>query len=349
VENSPATAYYEGQYSYTVTGTPTITDGIVSNFSNSNYVSVTRGNLTSWEGIELVIASPTYFSTSLSTSTIFAKRDDFYVYCKSSGQLQANFKGKTYSLDTIGKQVKKLKFKFTDSKTYGYYSTDGERYTQSFVANELPRMNTYNNFVFGARSYSSAYDGAIDLNNSYIVANNKAWFGNVPADDTLTGLVLNGFNIDKAVGKQLDILGKYIGLKRQVKVNIGTSDTNILTDEQYRILLKLKLVQNTSFSSTSQIRAALYELFPNDIRLFDPRTMVYEYQLSTLFNDLENVIRAENLLPLPMGLGVTINVVPDLLSLYGYYGYDGLNDNPNGYSSYTDGFKGKYLSYGDRT
>lgn len=161
--------------------------------------------------------------------------------------------------------------------------------------------------------------------------------------------IVNGFNLDTAVGKQLDTLGKYIGLNRKVKVNIGSSDTNILTDEQYRILLKLKLVQNTNFSSTAQIRAALYELFPNDIRLFDPRTMTYEYQLSTLFNDLVNVIIAEELLPLPMGVGYNINVVPDLLAIYGYYGYDGLNDNPNGYSSYTDGFKGKYLSYGDRT
>lgn len=161
--------------------------------------------------------------------------------------------------------------------------------------------------------------------------------------------MVNGFDLETAVGKQLDIIGKYIGLKRQVKVNIGDSDTNILNDDQYRILLKLKLVQNTNFSSTAQIREALYALFPNEIRLFDNRTMVYNYQLSTLFNDLVNVIIAEELLPLPMGVGYNISVVPDLLELYGYYGYDGLNDNPNGYSSYTDGFRGKYLSYGDRT
>lgn len=160
--------------------------------------------------------------------------------------------------------------------------------------------------------------------------------------------VINGFNLDSAVGVQLDTLGKYIGLNRQVKVNIGDTDTNILTDEQYRLLLKLKLISNTNFSSTSQIRAALYELFPNDIRLFDNRTMIYEYELSTLWNDLVNVIIAEELLPLPMGIGYNITVVPDLLELYGYYGYDGLNNNPNGYSSYTDGFRGKYLSYGDR-
>lgn len=161
--------------------------------------------------------------------------------------------------------------------------------------------------------------------------------------------VINGFNLLTAVGKQLDILGKYIGLSRNVKKEIGSPATVILTDDQYRLLLQLKLICNTSYSATSQIRRALFQLFPNDIRVFDDRTMEMEYQLSERFDGLEQVIIAEELLPFPMGLGFNVIVVPDLLKLYGYYGYDGLNDNPNGYSSYTDGFRGKFLSYGDRT
>lgn len=160
--------------------------------------------------------------------------------------------------------------------------------------------------------------------------------------------VINGFNLDTAVGKQLDILGKYIGLSRIVKVKIGSPETTVLTDDQYRLLLQLKLVCNTSYSATSQIRNALYQLFPDDIRVFDNRTMEMEYQLSERFDGLENVITAEELLPFPMGLGFNVIIVPDLLQLYGYYGYDGLNNNPNGYSSYTDGFRGKFLSYGDK-
>ena len=161
--------------------------------------------------------------------------------------------------------------------------------------------------------------------------------------------VINGFNLDTAEGKQLDILGKYIGLSRNVKEKVGSYASVILTDDQYRLLLQLKLICNTSYSATSQIKKALYELFPNDIRLFDRRNMQMEYQLSEKFDGLENVIMAEELLPFPMGLGFTVVIVPDLLQLYGYYGYDGLNNNPNGYSSYTDGFRGKFLSYGDRT
>lgn len=166
--------------------------------------------------------------------------------------------------------------------------------------------------------------------------------------DSLLLDVINGFNLDTAVGKQLDTLGKYLGLSRVVKVKIGSPETTVLTDDQYRLLLQLKLVCNTSYSATSQIRNALFQIFPDDIRVFDNRTMKMEYQLSMMFNGLENVIIAEELLPFPMGLGFNLEIVPDLLELYGYYGYDGLNDNPNGYSSYTYGFRGKFLSYGDK-
>lgn len=160
--------------------------------------------------------------------------------------------------------------------------------------------------------------------------------------------VINGFDLLTAEGKQLDILGKYIGLSRNVKKEVSSPATVILTDDQYRLLLQLKLICNTSYSATSQIRQALFQLFPYDIRVFDDRTMEMEYQLSERFDGLEQVIIAEELLPFPMGLGFNVIIVPDLLQLYGYYGYDGLNDNPNGYSSYTDGFRGKFLSYGDR-
>jgi hypothetical protein len=76
--------------------------------------------------------------------------------------------------------------------------------------------------------------------------------------------------------------------------------------------------------------------------------MTYQYQLSSAFNDLLNVILAEELLPVPMALGWNAIVVPNLLQLYGYSDYSRLNDNPNGYSDYTNGFRGKYLSYGDK-
>ena len=160
--------------------------------------------------------------------------------------------------------------------------------------------------------------------------------------------IINSYSLENASGIALDILGKYIGLKRQVRELIGNTQTNVLNDDQYRVLLKLKLIKNTNFSSTSQLRTALYNEFPTSIRLYDNRNMTYDYQLSSFWNDLINVIVAEDLLPVPMGIGYTATIVPNLLELYGYSDYGGLNDNPNGYSDYTNGFKGRYLSYGDK-
>ena len=70
-------------------------------------------------------------------------------------------------------------------------------------------------------------------------------------------------------------------------------------------------------------------------------------ELSSFWSELLNVIIAEELLPVPMALGYTAEIVPNLLELYGYSDYGGLNNNPNGYSSYQTGFRGRYLSYGD--
>lgn len=166
--------------------------------------------------------------------------------------------------------------------------------------------------------------------------------------DGILSDVINGFNIDTASGKQLDILGKYIGLNRVVKSFISSTNTIVLTDEQYRILLKLKLIQNISFSSTSDIKSTLYSVFPNDIRLYDNRDMTFEYWVSTAFEDLIGVILAEELLPLPMGIGYKVLIIDDdILNFYGYYSANGLNNNPNGFSTCTDGFRGRFLRTDD--
>lgn len=165
------------------------------------------------------------------------------------------------------------------------------------------------------------------------------------------GLILdliNAFGIDTAVGKQLDILGKYIGLGRTVKDFIQPNHTIVLTDEQYHTLLKLKLIENINFSSTAQIKQLLYDVFPNDIRLYDDRDMTFEYWLSTKFQDLIGVILDEDLLPLPMGIGYKVLIIDDdILDFFGYYSANGLNNNPNGFSTCEGGFKGRFLRTDD--
>jgi len=116
--------------------------------------------------------------------------------------------------------------------------------------------------------------------------------------DQIISQVLNGFNIDTAIGKQLDIIGKYVGISRIVngfpfgREYLGmpsyddpSPDTYIgfyvygdtttaffarygdeknqyqMNDEEMRYLIKLKIAQNKSIHSLSEIDEIIEEFF----------------------------------------------------------------------------------------
>lgn len=169
---------------------------------------------------------------------------------------------------------------------------------------------------------------------------------------TIDGLpqeVENAFDIETAVGKQLDILGKYIGFDRNVKLILPETGSLVLEDEEYRLLLKLKIITNNGRATTGDIKTGLYKLFPTQIRLFDNRDMTYTYFVDTSFSNLMNVIVSEELLPLPEGVGYKLIVVQkDITKFFGYSHYNGINNNPNGFTRYSQGFRNYFLRYKDR-
>lgn len=160
--------------------------------------------------------------------------------------------------------------------------------------------------------------------------------------------VLNAFDLETAVGQQLDILGKYIGLSRQVKIFLPNQTTR-LNDDDYRTLLKLKLITNNGRASTGEIKKSLYELFPDTIRVYDNRDMSYTYFVSDTLQDLMTIIVSEELLPLPMSVEYRlIFVSKDVTKFFGFSNYTGINNNPNGFTRYSRGFRNYFLRYKDR-
>lgn len=160
--------------------------------------------------------------------------------------------------------------------------------------------------------------------------------------------VLNAFDLETAVGQQLDILGKYIGLSRQVNIFLPNQTTR-LNDDDYRTLLKLKLITNNGRASTGEIKKSLYELFPDTIRVYDNRDMSYTYFVSDTLQDLMTVIVSERLLPLPMSVDYRlIFVSKDVTKFFGFSNYTGINNNPNGFTRYSQGFRNYFLRYKDR-
>ena len=127
--------------------------------------------------------------------------------------------------------------------------------------------------------------------------------------------MLDGFSIDRAEGIQLDILGKYIGLTRHTEGTMTETDSTEMDDETYRKLLKFKAIMNASPATTSAIKTALWDAFGGSVRLTDNRDMTYKYVL-TIGNETAIIAAGKNLLPAPMGVGVSYVDESDLMVLY---------------------------------
>lgn len=159
--------------------------------------------------------------------------------------------------------------------------------------------------------------------------------------DLLAQQVLFGFDIDTAVGPQLDILGKYVGVSRNIGLPVdkpyynfsdydgtlrpngftdylnpavnaqalwyqyqfsGTENT-ALTDTAYRFILKLKIVLNNNDGTLASVMQLLETFFPGTVALTDNKDMTITYTLTRRTPVDPEVIKA--FLPKPMGVGVS--------------------------------------------
>lgn len=162
--------------------------------------------------------------------------------------------------------------------------------------------------------------------------------------------VMNAFDIDTAVGKQLDVLGKYVGAFRTG--NSFDGSLIVLVDSDFRSLIKLKIIQNNSGSSLDDIQRQLSLYFANKIYVFDYSNMRMAYFLDSTVGsfDLAQIIVTGGYLPKPMAVQLSVPVYsPDVLNYFGFrtYDYQFFNNIPffNDYDSYD--MAAPWLSYDD--
>lgn len=174
--------------------------------------------------------------------------------------------------------------------------------------------------------------------------------------------VRDGFNLDTAKGKQLDVLGRIIGPSRTIT---GTTFTRAyygymlygdttpftfnpmllygaeagdvqfrnytegqqslydLTDEEYRIILKLAIVRNNSNASVKSIDEILFVLFGPECYFIDRMNMTVSYMIGKNLSRIFDIARSTNLLPNPTGVGTTFIIVPDIKNIFSYSLYGG--------------------------
>lgn len=190
--------------------------------------------------------------------------------------------------------------------------------------------------------------------------------------------VRDGYNIETAIGLQLDILGKYIGVNRfysgtvlngffsfisydlfnapladyigladyadfEIKVgNLATYDSVInstfeLSDTDYRMLLKLKIILNNCNFSHGEINQLIFDFFGTSLIARSDGNMQMDYFFTPANFAIINVARDKELLPKPMGVGVGY-LIPNLgyFSFVSYDEFDAPASTKIGLSDYAD-------------
>jgi hypothetical protein len=162
---------------------------------------------------------------------------------------------------------------------------------------------------------------------------------------------LEAYNIDTAIGKQLDIIGKYIGIDRFYKsafsskdlfvfatknttnynnvVGFATKnnydylksksfskfeligDLSMLSDDAFRLALYFKRMQNNANASYQSINDNLYKIFGNDIVAQTNRTMDIYYYANKSYTSILAYLVQKKALPKPMGVRMAAIIVFD--------------------------------------
>lgn len=140
-------------------------------------------------------------------------------------------------------------------------------------------------------------------------------------------------NNSPAVGPQLDILAKYVGVTRN---GIGVYQQPItLNDSDFTILIQMGIATNNFGSDLYTIDSFLQTYFQNQILVFDNENMTLNYLVvgSIASSNLIQMFITQNLLPQPMGVEIAAITYVTTISLFGMLNY---NSIPNAYSSATN-------------
>lgn len=184
--------------------------------------------------------------------------------------------------------------------------------------------------VFAPALYLTVYSNTLFSSSSITIAITEI-------DETLPLAVQNAFNLIAgtaiAQGVQLDTLGKYTGV---VRSGLGFTQSITLNDSDFYKLIQMSIVLNYAGSSLSDIQNFLHQFFAGQIYVFDYQNMNMSYIISQEVGsqDLIQMFVTQGLLPVPMGVGVTI-FYPPSANLFSFRTYE-LPSNGEPFNTYED-------------
>ena len=295
----------QGSVSYTVVGNPTIVDGVVSGFSSSNYAKtasscqanqitefVVKFNKTLQSKAEIIAIFPDIFLASYDS--------DAYLVVYKSGGNEAIYPASHNISNNVDCWIKYVN---DGTNLYLYHSADGVNYTldgQKAWAQAMQTTSYASSFGSAMNDIGiSALDsGSIDLNNTYIMVNGAAWFGNCPVEvkhHQIKGPV--GYTV---VGSPTIVDGVASGFSKNNYLNISQSTPAGINS----VDIQLSLI--TSSTTNKQ-------QFPFNWGIFDNNGMAIAFnsanRLVVAFGDGVNAITTYNKGPIcAANTKYTINV-----------------------------------------
>lgn len=122
------------------------------------------------------------------------------------------------------------------------------------------------------------------------------------------------FDLENAVGKQLDVIGEYVGIKRLLNFQPQFSSA-LLPDPYYRMLIKAKISLNNWDGTVTGIKKLWGDIFPNyTVTVVDNQDMTLNVQITGLRSLFESeLIKHGYITPKPMGVLVDYYVLFSIL------------------------------------
>lgn len=135
--------------------------------------------------------------------------------------------------------------------------------------------------------------------------------------DKLLLAVQDAFNLDTAVGTQLDVIGKYVGATR-TGFNLNGAPIN-LSDADFLILIKMTIINNSSGSSLNMIQTLIAQFFAGQVYVYDHQSMRLSYLINTsvVSTNLLQLFLTKHLLPKPMGVQLSAPIFTSSLTFFG--------------------------------
>lgn len=141
-------------------------------------------------------------------------------------------------------------------------------------------------------------------------------------DQILLLQIQDAFNPTTAIGDQLDVIGKYVGVTRTAQ---GVTGPITLGDDDYRTLIRLAVLTNSAQSDLATIQDLIFTFFAGQMQVFDYQNMRMSYLISTSLGSTEliQMMVSQNLLPRPMAVQVAaIIYAPVINQFFGFCTYE---------------------------